>query len=87
MDINLHGSTVKCLAPKHPTKCAVVLQTNLRGNFSIPMLDISALANLGHYLVHGPAIEVLVGKDFKRDAVLVSVSLHRFQGVVPVACD
>ena len=29
MDVNLHGSPVQCLAPKHPTKCAVVLQTNL----------------------------------------------------------
>ena len=52
-----------------------------------PMLDISASANLGHYLVHGPAIEVLVREDFKRDPVLVSVSLHSFQGVVSVACD
>ena len=29
MDVNLHCSPVQCLAPKHPTKCAVVLQTNL----------------------------------------------------------
>ena len=33
MTINLHSSTVKCLTTKHPTECAVVLQTNLRGNF------------------------------------------------------
>ena len=36
-------------------------------------------ANLGHNLVHGPAIEVLVGENLERDPVLVSVPLHRLQ--------
>ena len=35
--------------------------------------------DLGHNLVHGPAIEILIGENFERDSILVSVSLHRFQ--------
>ena len=81
MDVNLHGSPVQCLAPKHPTKCAVVLQTNLGGKFCIVVHDANELsaANLGDYLVHGPAIEVFVGENLERDPVLVSVPLHRLQ--------
>ena len=42
--------------------------------------------HLGHYLVHGPPIEILVGENLERDSVLVAVSLHCFQWVVPVTC-
>ena len=81
MDIDLHGSPVQGLAPKHPTKCAVVLQTNLMGQLFYSMFKIPNIsrANLGNNLVHGPAIEILIGENFERDPILVSVSLHRFQ--------
>ncbi len=39
------------------------------------------------YPVHGPTVELLVGKDLERYGVLVPVSLHSFQGVVPITGD
>ena len=43
--------------------------------------------HLGDDLVHGPAVQVLVGEDLQRNLVLVSVPLHGLQTVVPVAGD
>lgn len=40
-----------------------------------------------HDVVHGPAIELLVGQDPQREAVLLLIALHGLKGVVPITCD
>ena len=41
--------------------------------------------NLGHDLVHRPAVQILVRQDLERYSILVSVPLHCLQRVVSVA--
>ena len=38
-------------------------------------------------LVHGPAVQVVVGEDLEGELVLVPVPLDRLQRVVPIARD
>ena len=43
--------------------------------------------HLGHDLVHGPAVQVLIGQDLQRDLILVSVPLDCLQTIIAVASD
>ena len=45
------------------------------------------MADRAHNVVHGPAVELLVGKDPQREAVLLLIALHGLEGVVAIPCD